>query len=435
VGDQNVEEKAETRVIRDRIEVERTASPTTEIKRSSQITGGSDGKHSTPTQTQFLSVATSASKSIERAVEEIKVEHIMRRSPVRKVGEAGVKVDFSTNYIKLLCRNKGLYQYVVQFSPQVDAQFNRIKYLYHIAHITGPVRLFDGHTLFLPVLLPEKTTEATVTRKNDNQEITMRITLTKILPPEQIPPTVFNIIFKNIMKELKMTRIGQHYFSSMRQIDIPNHNLQIWPGYVTAVHEFEDGLYLVVDVAHKVLRSQTCWELMNDLHNRFGHDMQKFREEVFNALIGSVVLTRYNNRTYKIDDILWDNNPNEEFSLHNGERITYHDYYKKHYNISIRDLRQPLLMHRPKKNKKNGEGGAAAPAATAGASGGNGGQQDNAVCLVPELCYITGLSTDIRADTMVIKVGFGVDLVGFGLGMIFEFCFVLFDRIWLRIRA
>ncbi len=52
------------------------------------------------------------------------------------------------------------------------------------------------------------------------EDIVVKITLVKILPPEQIPPTVFNMIFKNIMKELKMNRIGQHYFSSVRQIDV-----------------------------------------------------------------------------------------------------------------------------------------------------------------------------------------------------------------------
>lgn len=52
------------------------------------------------------------------------------------------------------------------------------------------------------------------------EDIVVKITLVKILPPEQIPPTVFNMIFKNIMKELKMNRIGQHYFSAVRQIDV-----------------------------------------------------------------------------------------------------------------------------------------------------------------------------------------------------------------------
>jgi aubergine len=106
------------------------------------------------------------------------------------------------------------------------------------------------------------------------------------------------------------------------------HRLQIWPGYVTAVHEFEDGLYLVIDVAHKILRSQTCWHMMNEIFNRSGHNTQQFRDEISNALIGNIVLTRYNNKTYRIDDIMWDQNPTHEFSYHNGSKTTYCNYYK-----------------------------------------------------------------------------------------------------------
>ncbi len=47
------------------------------------------------------------------------------------------------------------------------------------------------------------------------------------------------------------------------------------------------------------------------------------------ALIGTVVLTRYNNKTYKIDDILWDKTPLDTFTQgRGGAEISYVDYYK-----------------------------------------------------------------------------------------------------------
>jgi aubergine-like protein len=33
--------------------------------------------------------------------------------------------------------------------------------------------------------------------------------------------------------------------------------LQVWPGYVTAIDEFEDGLMLCCDVSFRVLRTTT----------------------------------------------------------------------------------------------------------------------------------------------------------------------------------
>ena len=37
---------------------------------------------------------------------------------------------------------------------------------------------------------------------------------------------------------------------------------------------------------------------------------------------------RYNNRTYRIDEIDWDKNPQCTFLNHQGESITFIDYYK-----------------------------------------------------------------------------------------------------------
>lgn len=95
------------------------------------------------------------------------------------------------------------------------------------------------------------------------------------------------------------------------------------------MHEQEDGLYLVVDVAHKVLRSQTCLDLIADLYKK-SSDIQGFRQRVYNLFVGNIVLTKYNNRTYKVDDVVWDQSPDTSFDYRiKGEtRISYYDYYK-----------------------------------------------------------------------------------------------------------
>jgi hypothetical protein len=38
--------------------------------------------------------------------------------------------------------------------------------------------------------------------------------------------------------------------------------LEVWPGYVTAVDEYEGGIQLCCDCSHRVLRTQTVHELM-----------------------------------------------------------------------------------------------------------------------------------------------------------------------------
>lgn len=104
-----------------------------------------------------LSREAESAGSYLKAEQELRiVEHIQRKSPVRKMGEVGEKVDLVTNYIRLKCNNPGVYQYVVHFNPPIDSKYHRIKMVYFLNSIIGDVRLFDGVTLFLPILLKDK---------------------------------------------------------------------------------------------------------------------------------------------------------------------------------------------------------------------------------------------------------------------------------------
>lgn len=70
-------------------------------------------------------------------------------------------------------------------------------------------------------------------------------------------------------------------------------------------------------------------------------------------------------------------------------------HFREHYNIEIKDLKQPLLLNRAKKSKQAQEGGA-------------GGECEKGateiICLIPELCFMTGMSEEIRNDIKIKKV-------------------------------
>lgn len=64
---------------------------------------------------------------------------------------------------------------------------------------------------------------------------------------------------------------------------------------------------------------------------------------------------------------------------------------RKHYDIEIKDKKQPLLLSIPKKSKNMPEpGGNAKPA--------------DIICLIPELCFLTGMTEDIKNDIHIKKV-------------------------------
>merc|ERR550519_1104855 len=102
------------------------------------------------------------------------------------------------------------------------------------------------------------------------------------------------------------------------------------------------------------------------------------------ALLGAVVITRYNNKTYRIDEICFDKKPSDKFQLNDGTEIDYRQYYMEKHGMKIEDSEQPLLVSMPKLREMRG-----------GVSG--------PIFLVPELCNMTGLTDEQRANFALMK--------------------------------
>ena len=77
--------------------------------------------------------------------------------------------------------------------------------------------------------------------------------------------------------------------------------------------------------------------------------------------------------------------PSGKFVDHTGQEKAFLDYYKKHYNITIKDPKQPMLMSRSSRRTSQET------------------QTDQLIALVPELCNLTGLTDQMKADFRVMK--------------------------------
>ena len=99
----------------------------------------------------------------------------------------------------------------------------------------------------------------------------------------------YNTQFREIMQTLKIVQINRNLYDPTVTHMMPQHKLEIWPGYVTAVHEFEGGIMLYLDASHKVLRTTTAHDLLSDVYKK---DKANLEVNAQKALLGSIVLTR-----------------------------------------------------------------------------------------------------------------------------------------------
>ncbi|XP_065594749.1 piwi-like protein 1 isoform X1 [Cyrtonyx montezumae] len=306
------------------------------------------------------------------------IEHV-RES---KTGSSGAMIKLFANFFRLTSRPQwALYQYHIDYNPEMEARRLRSALLFQHEDLIGKTRAFDGSILFLPKKLANKITEV-FSKTRNGEDVRITITLTNELPPTS--PTClqfYNIIFRRLLKMMSFQQIGRNYYNPKDPISVPNHRLIVWPGFTSSILQYEESIMLCADVSHKILRSETALDFMYSLYQQV--EERRFRDACGKELIGLIVLTKYNNRTYRVDDIDWDANPQCTFRRADGSEISYIDYYKRQYNQEITDLNQPVLISQSRRKRGNTMVGP--------------------VVLIPELCYLTGLTEKMRNDFNMMK--------------------------------
>ncbi|MGH0131652.1 UNVERIFIED_CONTAM: hypothetical protein FKN15_056734 [Acipenser sinensis] len=303
--------------------------------------------------------------------------------PLQKKGLKGNPLTVGSNYITIRCKNKAVYQYHVTFSPNVECRSMRFGMMKEHRSLTGEVTAFDGSILYLPVKL-EEVVNLKSERKTDAAEIDIKIQMTKILEPNSdlcIP--FYNVVLRRVMKILGLKLVGRNHYDPNSAVVLGKHRLQVWPGYSSCIKRTDGGLFLTVDVSHKVLRNDSVLDVMNVIYQQ---SRESFQDECTKELIGSIVITHYNNRTYRVDDIDWTKSPKDKFTMADGSETTFIDYYSKNYGIIIKELDQPLLVHRPKERLR--------PA---------GKVLTGEILLLPELSFMTGIPDKMRKDFRAMK--------------------------------
>lgn len=150
-----------------------------------------------------------------------------------KLESLGTPKNALTNYIKLEVEpDKGVFEYEVRFEPAAHSNQLRYALLNQQIPIIGKTKTFDGVRLCLPIQLPERETILISKNPNDNTDVEVTIIYKcrrKFAECQQL----YGILFSNIMKILKFVRFGQKDFDPSQPKIIPQHKLEIWPGYVT----------------------------------------------------------------------------------------------------------------------------------------------------------------------------------------------------------
>jgi len=314
-------------------------------------------------------------------------------SPVRMSGTSGKPIALSTNFIRLnVIDGCGIFEYEVSYIPTIDVLRHRFLCLNQHREVIGAAKMFDGKKLILPIRLKKDVLKLTSEIEGIGEMMKIEVTITfKFQKPAGDPDCLqlFNVIYNRVFKELKLCPLSRsgaggsksrNYFDPNNKNSIEKHGVEVWPGYVIAVDEYEGGVQLQVDSVSRVMKTATVKDTLSDCIKKYG--MAGYKDAAIKMVVGTQVITRYNNATYKIDELDFDASPQDVFTDDKGEELKMTEYYKRKYNIVIKDEKQPLLVH-----LKNSQGH----------------DKPFKICLIPELCFGIGLTDAQRADFRVMK--------------------------------
>lgn len=300
-----------------------------------------------------------------------------------KKGADGKPIKLRANYFQLLHATKwGLNQYRVDFAPEVDDTRERKKLMYtgmKNHNVSG--YLFDGTVLFTPTRLHPEPLEFVVANEGgENIHVTTRM-VGEVKWGDYHYLQLFNIIVRKCLTYMDFKLLGRNYFDPNLKITVPQHNLELWPGFLTSMRQHEQNILLNADLSFKVLRTDTVYDLLMECQKEA---RQNLRKEFQQRCIGSIVLTGYNQKTYRIDDIDFNQTPDSRFRKRDGTEISYRQYFEERYRVRIRTSEQPMLISKSKPREIR----AGMP---------------ELVLLVPELCIMTGLTDRQRENFHLMK--------------------------------
>ncbi|XP_052901674.1 protein aubergine-like [Anopheles moucheti] len=297
-------------------------------------------------------------------------------SPMKQ-GTSGTKLIVKTNYFRLTRKDKNacVFQYRIDFEPLIEDT----RIMQALIRTQGPVigpYIFDGTMLFLYNKL--RTEEIELQVKDPRTDALYKMTIRHVGTVDMASEMAFmilNLMHRQAMGSLKLLAINRNFFDPEAKVSIPQYGLELYPGYVTSIRQHEKDVLLCVDITHRVLRTDTCYKMLQNMQRQPG----QFKANFGKMMIGANVMSVYNQKMYKICDVDFTSSPMSTFQTKEGENITFVDYYKKQYNITIRDPKQPMLLSQP--NERLVRLG-----------------MDKPILLVPELCRLTGITDDMRRD-------------------------------------
>jgi len=303
---------------------------------------------------------------------------------------SGTKIEILTNYFQFIHRqqiknensNSGFYKYAIIINPEIPGDSIKLRNKIwresrnEVSKILSHT-IYNNNTCYSKILTYEEIS-VNISLEEINYNVLVKWA-NKVDDKSEEALGLYKKFFHGLVRKLDLISIRKNYFHRGKAQKVED--IEVWQGFSPTINLTSVGILLNIGIIHKVLRPETALDILKKIRDNTRNNRTLLTEEVAKIFNGTVVLTRYNNdKTYIVDHVSFDKTPNDKFTSDKDgkEMITYFDYYKEKYQRIIKDLNQPLFAVKDKR-------------------------KNEFIYLVPELCYMTGITDEMRNNFNVMK--------------------------------
>jgi len=314
-----------------------------------------------------------------------------RRSELRTIPETAVsikvdnladlrKVDVVANYVPIIPMPSCVIErYRIDFEPAVESE-SRMRFLFRTAarELFRKPPIYDGvHECRSGQKLANKVTLASVVDPQDGHTYTVKFTNSGTSTYGSEFTRTYNMHMKDFLRALGFYSPQVGLFVNPDQYDQVGSDIMMLRGFRTAAN-IHDGrrMLMNLEASHKLVQKKSVLSIMESIKAEYRGD--NLPAILSTTLVGKIVVTSYNKRCYRIEEIDIETKPTSTFER-NGTPMSYVDYYRTVHNKQITNLSQPMLKVVPN-NKRRRE------------------EESRVTLLVPELCNIAGLTEEQKND-------------------------------------
>ena len=284
-----------------------------------------------------------------------------------------------------------LYKYPFSITPEIDISMTKmkqnilnkciinIKQIYGLFVISGDsifsMKKIETINNFKSVIYSKGRYEYLIQMQKYSNEITLKKEDTQ---KDNLTKQFIEILIKDILLSNPKLEFDKGVFiikNDKKVIETDRVSINYYRGFTTRFVETEKGNYINVSLRNKIESTQNILEY---LRNRM-FKKQENQYDIKNKLEGRWFY--FEKKKYKIDDILFDRNPQNQTINIDGKNMTILDYYSKKYGYNVKDYHQPLIL-----NIKKGPQG-----------------KTLNTFYIPELCNFSGLDEQEQQDGFFMK--------------------------------